>query len=49
MRTLRRPRQKSFGISSENLRHNNNIELMFKSLLTGFDTMLIGLPVYRAK
>jgi hypothetical protein len=22
---------------------------MFKSLLTGFDTMLIGLPVYKAK
>jgi hypothetical protein len=49
MRTLRRPRQKSFGISSGNLKHSSNIEHTFKSLLTGFDTMLIGLPVYRAK
>jgi hypothetical protein len=49
MRTLRRPGQKSFGISSENLKHNSNIEHTFKSLLTGSDIMLIGLPVYRAK
>jgi hypothetical protein len=49
MRTSRRPRQKSFGISSENLKHSSSIELMFKNLLTGFDIMLTGLPVYRAK
>lgn len=49
MRTSRRLGQKSFGISSENLKHSSNIEHTFKSLLTGSDIMLIGLPVYRVK
>jgi len=49
MKFLRKPKMRSLKINNEKLKLKWLIELMFKSLLIDLGTMLIVLPVSKAK